>query len=221
MNYRLVRAEKTKNGIIRHEAIYRGKEDVFRYLSVRIGLVWPGQENPGFLVVGGMQVEDELSPSLRGVIRILREEEVKDLSLNVLFDSVTSTYVSMLCDEMYVDQAKEKEDFKRRFWDYLDARNLRSINVCDVPFRDHVLRLSTIKDFQDAGDLLIDRDSPLFHDLQGLSRSHLKDDFESKYFRLNALGYLISGFSKYSPKPPLRFKDPVFHGGRGNNGWML
>lgn len=217
MSYRLLRAEKVKNGIVRHEAVHMGKEDVFRYLSIRIGLVWPGQENPAFFVVGGMQTEDELSPSPRGVVRILREEEVNDLSLNVLFDSVTSAYTAMLADALYVDRSKE--DFRNRFWDYLDSHNLRTVSVEDVAYKDPVLRLSNVKDFQDAGDLLVDRSSPLFQDLQGVSRSHLKDDFETKFYRLNALGYLISGFAKYSAKPPLTFK---FRPGPGGSmSWAL
>jgi hypothetical protein len=217
MHYRLLRAEKVKNGIVKHEAVHMGREDVFRYLSIRIGLVCPGQENPAFFVVGGMEVEDELSPSPRGLIRILQEEEVNDLSLNILFDTVTSAYTAMLADALYVDAAKE--DFKMRLWDYLDAHNLRTVSIENVAYKDPVLRLSSVKDFQDAGDLLIDRGSPLFQDLQGVSRSHLRDDFESKYFRLNALGYLVSSFAKYPPKPPLTFKVRPTPG--GSMGWAV
>ena len=215
-DYRLLKGEKTESGLVRHEALTPGGEGVFRYSSVRIGLVWPGTANPAFFVVGGMETEDELFFSAQGVIRIIEEAEFEDLSLNRLFDAVTSSYTSACAEVIYCDF--KLEDYRNRFWEYLDRNNLRNVNSMDVPYKDVILRLSTIKDFNDSGSLLIDKGSLLFQDLQGISRSHLKDSPEERFYRLNGLGYLISGFAKFPPVK--RLKDVVRRFGRGDT-WMV
>ncbi len=60
-------------------------------------------------------------------------------------------------------------------------------------------------------------EGPLFEDLKGISRSHLGDNPETKFYRLNALSYVVSGFSKYRPISPLKSE---FHSS-GMKGWQL
>lgn len=217
--YELIKAERFETGVINHHVRMSGEEKDFRYQAVRIGLVWDSLENPAFFVVGGMETEDKFAASLHGTVSIIQEFEVQNLSLDVLFDALSDSYVSMLCDAVYVDCGEEKEGYKSRLWDYLDKRNLRAVNIYDIPYRDIALRFSTIKDFNDSGCLIIDRGSPLFQDLQGISRSHLKDRPETQFYRLNALGYLLSGFEKYKPIRP--FKMPREFRGSRNGSWML
>jgi len=213
--YQLVKAERLPTGIIRHSVEMLGKPDDFKYRSIRIGLVWPTVENPGYYVVGGMEIDDRFVADEKGVIRIIEEEEVSDLSLVSLFDAVTTSYVTMLCDALYIDF--KLEDHRLRFWEYLDSHNLRAVSCEDIAYKDLVLRFSAIKDFNDAGSLILDRGSDLFKDLQGISREHLKSKPEASFYRLNALSYLVSGFLKFPPKQPLSFK---FDGGRKDS-WML
>jgi len=214
--YELIKAERLPAGIIRHQVEILGKAEEFKYRSVRIGLVWPTVENPGYYVVGDMEVDDRFAPDEKGVIRIIEEEEVNDLSLIALFESVTTAYVTMMADALYCDFSLE--DHRIRFWEYLDRCNLRGISCEDIAYRDLVLRFSAIKDFNDAGSLILDKGSDLFKDLQGISREHLKNKPEAAFYRLNALSYLVSGFLKFPPKQMLSFK---FEGGRDNNSWML
>lgn len=64
---------------------------------------------------------------------------------------------------------------------------------------------------------MVDKGSPLYEDLQSLSKEHLRDNPETKFYRINALSYLISGLQK---NPPFK---PLGSGGGGHrvsNGWM-
>jgi hypothetical protein len=212
--YKLIKAEKVRNGIVHHVLDF-GEERDYRYQSIRIGLVFPTMDNPAYFVVGGMEAEDPLEQNERGYIRIIEEMEISDLSFDTLFNSVTDSYSSMLCDEVYAD-LKTNDDYKLKYWSYLDRHNLR-MNLSDVPYSDVVLRFSVLRDFNDSGSLGIDKGSALYADLQGISKEHLKDNPESKWYRLNALSFLISGFEKFKPTKPLNMGRTM----GGNQSWML
>ena len=216
--YKLVRAEKVNAGFIKHSAIMPGgQESEYQYQSVRIGLVFPTVDNPSYFVVGGMEIDDPYFASDRGLVRIIEEVEIADLSLDSLFNAVTDSYTSMLCDQVYMDFAAN-EDYRMRFWNYLDQHNLR-VSLLDVPYKDVVLRFSLLRDYNDSGCLAIDKSSALFQDLQGVSKENLRDSPETKFFRLNALSYLLAGFSKFPPHKPLKFNNRVDIG--GSHGWMV
>lgn len=218
-NYRLAKAEKVPSGNILHEVLTSGGvEEKFRYYSIRMGLTWPTIGSPGFFVVGGQEVQDQFDASERPLIRVIQEYEQNDLSLDGLFDSVTDAYSSNLCDQIYVDFTLE--DFKLRFWEYLDRRGMRSVNVLDVPYKNILLRFGLVQDYNSSGDLLIDKGSKLFEDLKGISRSHLKDFPESKFYRVNGLSFLVAGFEKYKAQPRLVMKTSIDLR-NGREGWML
>lgn len=218
-NYRLIKAVRhERSRIIQHSVLLPGipEEVTFRYYSLRIGLVWPTTDSPGYFLVGGAETYDEqLIVADRAQVRIIEQHEIPDLSLGTLFDAVTSSYVAYLCDAVYVDF--EHTDYKIGLFDYLSRNNLRTLSVYDVPYKDVVYRLGVVGDFNDSGDLIIDKGTQLFRDLQGVSRTHLLDKPESKFYRLNALSYLLSGFSKFDPKPPTLLRMTT---GRTHD-WML
>ena len=216
--YKLVRAEKVNAGFIKHSAIMPGgQESEYQYQSVRIGLVFPTVDNPSYFVVGGMEIDDPYFASERGLVRVIGEVEIADLSLDSLFNAVTDSYTSMLCDQVYMDFAAN-EDYRMRFWNYLDQHNLRT-SLLDVPYKDVVLRFSLLRDFNDSGNLAVDKGSVLYQDLQSVSKESLRDNPESKFYRLNALSFLIAGFEKYKPVKPLR--DTSRLSTRRDQGWML
>lgn len=213
----LIKAERTKNNVVNHHvATHWGGEEDYQYQSIRIGLVFGTIDNPSYFVVGGLEKDDRLSPILRPTLRIIQEEEIPDLSWDRLFDSVTDSYFSMFCDATYID-SKPSEEHWLKFWDYIDKHNLRGFNLQDVPFKDMVLRFGMLRDYNDSGALVLDKSSSLFSDIQGVSRSNLKDSPE-KWYRLNAISYLISGFEKFQPSKPFDMKSFVSKG--GEQGWM-
>ena len=218
-NYRIVKAVRSeKKRIVEHTVLLPNQTDYsfFRYYALRIGLVWPTVESPGYFLVGGAEEYDEvIVPADRAQVRIIEQHEIPDLALGTLFDAVTSAYVAYLCDAIYVDF--EHMDYKLGLFDYLSRNNMRTVSVYDVPYRDVVYRLGVVGDYNDSGELIVDKDTQLFRDLQGVSRTHLLDKPESKYYRLNALSYLLSGFSKYNPKPPALLKMSL----GGKSDWML
>jgi hypothetical protein len=198
--YQIKKAERLDSGLVKHEVIMPwGEDSKYLYRSIRIGMSWPTTETPAFFVVAGMEIEDQYAAFDNNLVRVIDFQEIPDLSLNNLFNAISDSYTSMMADCIYFDF--KVEDYKQRFWEYLDKTNLRGITSQDIPYKDVVLRLSTIKDFNDSGSLVIDKGSVLFQDLQGISRSHLKEKPEEAFYRLNGLGYLIAGFSKF---PPLR-----------------
>lgn len=216
--YRLIKGERFKSGVIQHQVLMFGEERIFRYQSIRIGLIWPSTEHPAFFVAGGMEIEDKYSPSSHGVIRVIEQSEIEDLSLDTLFNDLTDSYTLMKCDSIYVDKGEGKKDFCNHLYDYLDKKNLRSLNVYDVPYKDIVSRFSTIKVFNDSGCLIVDKGSLLFQDLQGISRAHLKDNPEEHFYRLNGLGFLIASFAKFPPTKSFDFKS--FEKGGKSGDWM-
>ena len=214
-SYRLVKSERNEKGVIKHEAVINGGEAVFRYHSVRIGLTSPSVECPSFFIVAGEEVEDVFYNSERRGIRVIQEHQHEGLALDSLFDMVTDSYFSNKCDAVYVDG--KREDFKLHFWEFLDRRNIRNLNIYDVPYQDLAFRFGLVGSYNESGDLLVDKGSSLFEDLKGASRSSLKDDPEVKFYRLNALSYLIAGFDKYSSRQLLDLKN---FGRRQSPGWM-
>ncbi|MFC1580013.1 hypothetical protein ACFL4N_03785 [Thermodesulfobacteriota bacterium] len=219
-SYRLTKAVRSERlGIVEHKVLLPGVQEhrTFRYYAVRIGLVWPTAESPGYFLVGGAEVYNEqITPCERAQVRILEQVEIPELSLGRLFDAVTSAYVAHLCDSIYVDF--EVVDYLNGLYDYLDQHKLRTVSVYDAPFKDLGYRFSVVGDFNDTGDLVLDKDTQLYRDLQGVSRAHLLNNPEVKFYRLNALSYLLAGFSKYTPGPSM-FLDPGL--GKGAPGWML
>lgn len=216
----LISAERVKDHTVKHQVLmHYGCEETYRYKSIRLGMVFATMGTPSFFVVAGMEADDLLSPTLRATLRVIEEEEVEGLSLDELFNSVTDSYSSMLCDAIYLD-FKSNEEHRLKLWDYLDKHQLRGVNLIDVPFKDMVLRFSMLRDYNDSGALVLDKSSALFSDIQGVSRSNLKDNPE-KWYRLNALSFVVSGFEKYPPVKPLRVNGVDYSARYNGDGWML
>lgn len=196
-----------------------GGEGRYKYVSVRIGMVWPSVENPGFFVVGGMEVDDKFE-AINGIVRIIQESEAEGLALTSLFNSMTDAYVGMFADGVYIDASPGCIDYRNALWDYLDKNNLRAIDTYDVP-HDLAYRWGKIADLNLSGKLAVDKTSIIFSDVQGISREHMKDaDAEKKHYRLNALSYLVAGFAKNPPMKPLDLRSFGISSGGGESGWM-
>lgn len=203
--YRLLKAEKGRSGIIRHEVNYQGGDNSFLYRDLRFALVWPTAKSPAYFVGGGSEVYDEqLTPHTGEIIRLTAEHEHQGIDLDSFFDTLTDHMTSQLASTVYCDLSKE--DHKQIFYSYVDRRGLRNISAQQAPYFDLVLRLGVLKDFDQGGRLVIARDSPLFGDLQGIARLDLQDEPEIRFYRLNCLSMLIAGYSKYPSTPPLTFK---------------
>jgi len=200
-NYKILKTDKLPNtGILRQTVIFFGREQYFDFYSIRAALVWPTPETPAYFIIGGEETWDErfYNPaSGRGVVRIIKECEHDDLALDRLFDRLTDDVSLNLADTIYVDV--RHEDYTGAFHDYLDRTRLRNIYVQSAPYEDFTMRVGIVKDYDQAGELSIDKGSPLYAELQGISRADLVDSPELRFYRLNALSYLLSGFKKYKP----------------------
>jgi hypothetical protein len=220
MDYRLISATRTVKDNINHVVQIGGEETTFKYISVRMALIFPSEKHPAFFVVGGMEPDDPLAaPRELKTVRLLYEEEVQDLNPDGLFSRVTDYYSMCLADSCFVDF--RNKDFYTQFWDFLDRRNLRTVDLLDVPYRDNfTLRLGLVRKFNDAGALVIPRESALFSDLHGVSRASLQgEDAEERSYRLNCLSYLIASFDKFVPLREFMGQKLGYEGKEG--GWML
>ena len=213
--YELRKAEKNAKGIIFHNVSQFGEDKVFRYRSIRVGLNFPTGGVPAYLLACGEEVEDELESSPRPLIRAIEDVELESLSPDALFDKATDLYSLYLCDTLYLDG--RRENFKQGLWTYLDSRNLSKVRVFDAPFiEDTSYRYGLVDSWNTSGDLSIPKDWPLFQEMKSVSRADLSNHPEEKFFRLNCLSYVISGFEKYSSAPPLIVKV----GPMGRPSWM-
>ncbi len=219
--YRLISTERVPAGFYKQQVKTQNGNEIFRYYGIRFALVWPTSKSPGYFCGGGSEVFDEqLTPNAGEVIRVTVEHEHQGLGLDSFFDTLTDYMTAHLAEVCYCDLTKE--DFRETIYSYLDRRGLRNINVQQAPYNDFVLRIGKVKNYDEAGNLEIEKGSPLYGDLQGISRMDLQSEPEIRFFRLNALSMLVAGFSKFSTKPILsqRFMrgcGPVRLGGA----WML
>jgi len=196
-----------------------------KFFSIRFALVWPTAKSPGYFCAAGEEAYDEryYAPAdNRGVIQVLTEYEHQGLSLDSFFSELTDQMISNLAESCYADlKDREKltnDGFKGALYDYLDRKRLRNISVEKVPFDDFTLRLGIVKSWDERGNLSIEKNTPLYSELQGISRADLADpDVESKFFRLNCLSYLLSGFEKYGR--PVILKEPRHEFNKDS--WML
>jgi hypothetical protein len=219
--YKIIKTDKLPNtGILRQTVNFHGREQWFDYYSIRAALVWPTAESPAYYLVGGEETWDErfYNPaSGRGVVRIVKEFEYDDLALDQLFDRLTDDVTLNLADTIYIDL--KHDDYRGAFYDYLDRTRLRNIHTQGAPYEDFTMRVGIVKDYDQTGELSIDKGSPLYGELQGISRADLVDAPELRFYRLNALSYLLSGFKKYAP---IR-RSPLAGWGRNTpkESWML
>ena len=218
--YRLMKTEKVPAGFYKQFVKTENGDEIFRFYGIRFALVWPTSKSPPFFCGGGSELFDEqLTPSGE-VIRIMVEHEHQGLALDSFFDTLTDYMTSHLADTVYADLSKE--DFRETIYSYLDRRGLRNITVQQTPYSDFVLRIGKVKDYDEAGNLIIEKGSPLLADLQGISRMDLQDEPEVRFFRLNALSMLLAGFDKFRTKPV--FNVSIFMkniSGRHGEGWLL
>jgi len=216
--YRLIKASKYSTGIVRHEVKTSSGDEEFRYYGIRFALVWPTATSPAFFLGGGSEVYDDKLDAISGnIIRVVVEKEYQGLVLDGFFDALTDQMTSHLAEIVYADLTKE--DFKDAFYGYLDRRGLRNITAQQAPYSDNfVLRIGKVKDCDEAGNLLVDKGSPLYSDLRGISRLDLQDEPEVRFFRLNCLSMLIAGFDKYGARLILDLRG--LRKGRPG-GWML
>ena len=220
----LVKTERLPNGNFKR--IIKGPlgDEESKFFCIRFALVWPTPTSPGYFIGAGEEAYDEkyYAPADgRGIIKVLAEYEHKDLSLDSFFSVLTDQMISNLAECCYCDvkQKESNNDFRSSLYNYLDRKNLRNISIEKAPFDDFVLRVGIVTSWDERGSLVIEKNTPLYSELKGISRADLSDpNVEAKFFRLNCLSYLLSGFEKYKPTKPLKGFDKNY-GGREQ--WML
>lgn len=203
--YQLQSAQKLPSGFILHNVkTYPGSvsPERIRYYGLRFALVFPSAKSPAYFVGGGTEVFDEKMEPVSGeIIRVTVEYTGEGLGLDSFFDRLTDEMTAQLSETAYADLTKE--DFKQTVYSYLDRRGLRNLTIQQAPYSDFVLRMAKVKDYDDRGNLILDKGSPLYNDLRAISRLDLEDEPEIRFYRLNALSMLVGGFSKYPARPPL------------------
>ena len=222
----LLKTERLPNGKFRRSVKVPWTVDAQEtdFYSIRFALAWPTSKSPGYFIGAGEEAYDErlYAPAEgRGVIKILTEHEYNDLSLDSFFEELTDQVVSNLAESCYADlkegEGMANDGFKRALYDFLDRKKLRNISIQKAPFDNFVLRIGIVKSWDEAGNLRIEKNTPLYSELEGISRVDLSDpDVESKFFRLNCLSFLLGGFQKYRPVKRLRERTNF-----GESDWML
>jgi len=218
MEYDLIRSRKDKNGPIHHELHSDTKEkNIKMYSAIRAGLHWPTEESPGYAVfLGQEKPNSKLNPDIeQGPLRLLIEREYQGLRLNDFLGQITDDSALLKADIIY---SQPDEALKRVFWDYCDDRNVKGFRLLEAPFFDRfLLGLNRILDLDSSGDLRIDKQSLVYQQLQAISKQDLALEPETKYWRLDALRHVVSGFAK-SPPP----KQYIFNRNRNvsKTAWM-
>jgi hypothetical protein len=200
--YQLIKSIRTPKGFISQTVKTELGEQTFLYYSIRFAIVFPTPKSPGYFVGAGEELYDQIQVTQFGqVLNVISECEHQGIDLDGLLDKLTDEMTASLSDIVYTDMTLE--DHRDLLFGYMDKRNLRNLSALQAPYSNFVLRIGKVKDYDNAGDLEIDKGSPLFADLRGISRADLEDEPEIKFYRLNALSMLVSGFSKYRTTPVL------------------
>lgn len=217
--YKLISGGRTPTGTVKHDVIVPGNiEEHYKYFDVRIGLTWPGSDNPAYAcIVGEAWFDRNVYASDRGTMCLIWEAEYDGLSINRFLDKVTDAYTSYCVSEIYADL--DQEDYKSAFYDYCDNHNLSGITLLQAPYADDFyLGLSQIKDLDSAGDISIPKTSEVFDEMRRIQRADLQNHPEINFPRLNALRYVIGGFMKSPPVAPLM--TGPWMGGHSKQDWM-
>lgn len=94
----------------------------------------------------------------------------------------------------------------RAYSDYTNRKKVFSGQVEMAPFADNFLvGVSLIKDWLDAGRLLLPPETIVYKQLKQIGRTELAaPDVREKYFAVNALRFTIGALEKYTPPAPHR-----------------
>jgi hypothetical protein len=211
--YKIESSQEIK-GEIRHAVKIGDRLEDVDYFDVRAGLSW----DPPFAVVCGEQKYDSRysSPAHnRGVLRVTEELEGSILDLAEFFDRLSDAVSLHRISEIYADVTEEA--FREAFQDWAYSKRFR-MSLVPAPYSESpAVGISLIRSWDKDGLLRIDKDTQVYKHLSSLS----DDDLENLAGSLNALRFVLGGFSKY---PPIR-RDPSLEslGPRyaGKNGWML
>jgi hypothetical protein len=218
--YQLIKGERLPSGTIKHEILLPGGHPEERqYFDVRIGLTWPGNDNPAYAaIVGEAWFDKNKYASKRGEMCLIGETEYNGLSIHRFLDTLIDAYVAYCVSTIYADL--EQEDYKNAFFDYCDSKKITGISIEQAPYaQDFYLGLSQIRDVDNAGNLVIPKTSAVFDEMRRIQRADLQNQPEIKFPRLNALRYIIGGFGKYPPQERIKFNSPLRYAGQ--HGWMM
>lgn len=211
--YEIVRSEYLKRKI-RHVVQNGDEQQQIDYFDIRCGLSW----DPLSAVVAGEQKYDSRYSRPvhnRGILRVTEELEGSILDLADFFDRLSDAVSLHRISEIYTDVSEEA--FVEAFLDWSDRRKFL-IDLAQAPYSENpAVGISLIRSWDKDGLLRIDKDTQVYEHLSSLS----DDDLENLAGPLNALRFVVSGFSKY---PPIR-RDvsygPVGPSYSGDHGWML
>ena len=211
--YQIESSQQLKGGV-RH-TIRNGDhlEDV-DYFDIRAGLNW----DPLSAVIAGEEKYDShysRPVHNRGVLRVTEELEGSILNLADFFDRLSDAFSLHRISEIYADTSEEA--FVEAFQDWTDRRMAR-MSLVPAPYSESpAVGISLIRSWDKDGILRIEKETLLYEHLSALS----DDDLDNLAGPLNALRFVVGGFSKY---PPIR-RDLSYRrvgpGYSGKHGWML
>jgi len=210
----VAKAEKCKDRSIKlHIEDFDGQVDTKRYADIRGAVSWPIGSSPGYVCLVGQEyirpnILDKQAPMGRRVL--LAEFESVDFAEDPLFAKIIDLAYQFHCYEFYVDHGERFTGFHADFREYERGRS-SSTRLCDAYDADNfMVGMSRIKTGIDRGNLMIPADSLAYSHLQSITRPDLADNPELRFYALNGLRHVISGFHR-SPPIIRPMKDPRLH----------
>ncbi|MBC8316508.1 MAG: hypothetical protein H8E41_01285 [Desulfobulbaceae bacterium] len=204
----VVKAEKCKDHSIKlHIEDFDGQVDTKRYADIRGAVSWPIGSSPAYVCLVGQEYIrpkpfEKQAPIGRRVL--LAEFESVDFAGDPLFAKIIDFADQFHCYEFYVDQGERFTGFHADFREYERERS-SSIHLRDAYDADNfMVGMSRIKTGIDRGNLMIPADSLAYSQLQSITRPDLADNPEQRFYALNGLRHVISGFHRNPPiiRPP-------------------
>jgi len=200
----ILRASKTKNGVIVHEL---GDGETRReYITIRGAISWPifGENVPGYyLILGEEHVRHFEGQEQRGKLYLLSEFAAPDIrmSLDTFFSRIVNDTTRLMCNTFYAIKESKGEDcdgYATALQKFAYGKRT-SINIEQPPLVDTPdIGMHYIKSWAERGLLSLPKESLVHNQLRAWEPENIKPALLS-FAAVNALRFVICGLEANVP----------------------
>ena len=208
----ILKSRKTDGGLVEQTYFNHKDGELKRHFkAVRMGVSWPAADVPGAFVTVGRQFA-KVDPE-EDTLELLAECEFNELSLEKFFSEIVEYYLLYGVGEIYLDM--DESACFLPWQDFASIPGSRSISYIDAPYKKNPFAgISNVKDSLRRNKLILPQGSKVREQASKLELQDLTDDLSKRFPLVEALRYVVSGFSKDPPRAPIRV--PGMRGVRTN-----
>lgn len=158
--------------------------------TIRGGLTFPVEDQPGYLLVAGQL--PEMNKYRKFPVVVFREAQA--VLPETLFNHLIDAARGLMCWDFFTDLTMETGELYDMFEDFMQLRDMGRISLEPPPVTDWNVAVLMLQQWINEGSLLIPEGMYLHNELRGMTTEHRLTSAKVKLPGANALRCVVASF---------------------------